>query len=158
MVVRTSKWSLRIRAWKPARVVSRFVRRVRTASGAVAVQIVTRRGRVVEQVEHLGSARTDGELALLLTAARERLSLRQDTLDLGELPAAAPRLDDVADWTSKGGAPATRSAATVCLAALRPPRALRRATTWVRTCSISRATSDGVGSSMRRSPHCSTIR
>jgi hypothetical protein len=143
------------------------------------VQIVTRRGRVVEQVEHLGSARTDGELALLLTAARERLSLRQDTLDLGELPAAAPRLDDVADWTSKGGAPArqgvqedepavvprrgrpapaTRSAATVCLAALRPPRALRRATTWVRTCSISRATSDGVGSSMRRSPHCSTIR
>jgi hypothetical protein len=83
-------------------VVSRFVRRVRTASGAVAVQIVTRRGRTVEQVEHLGSARTDGELALLLSAARSRLSPGQDALDLGELPAVAPRLDEVADWTSKG--------------------------------------------------------
>jgi hypothetical protein len=34
-------------------VVSRFVRKVRTSSGAVAVQIVTRRGQRVEQVEHL---------------------------------------------------------------------------------------------------------
>jgi hypothetical protein len=34
-------------------VVSRFVRRVRTSSGAVAVQIVTRSGRQIEQVEHL---------------------------------------------------------------------------------------------------------
>jgi hypothetical protein len=42
-------------AWKPAPVVSRFVRKVRTASGAVAVQIVTRRAGVVEQVENLGS-------------------------------------------------------------------------------------------------------
>jgi hypothetical protein len=85
------------------RVVSRFVRRVRTAFGAVAVQIVTCRGRAVEQVEHLGSARTDGELALLLSAARGRLSSGQDALDLGELPAVAPRLGDVADRTSKGG-------------------------------------------------------
>jgi len=45
-------------------VVSRFVRKVRTSSGAVAVQIVTRRGQRVEQVEHLGSAHTDAELAL----------------------------------------------------------------------------------------------
>ena len=54
--------------------VSRFVRKVRTASGAVAVQVVTRRGRQVERVEHVGSAHTDAELALLLAAARERLS------------------------------------------------------------------------------------
>jgi hypothetical protein len=47
-------------------VVSRFVRRVRTSSGAVAVQIVTRRGRQVERIEHVGSAHSDGELALLL--------------------------------------------------------------------------------------------
>ena len=65
--------------------VSRFVRKVRTSSGAVAVQIVTRRGRQIEQVEHLGSAHTDAELALLLSAARERLSPGQDALDLGDL-------------------------------------------------------------------------
>jgi hypothetical protein len=49
---------------KPSGVVSRFVRRVCNASGAVAVQIVTRRGWQVEQVEHLGSARTDADLAV----------------------------------------------------------------------------------------------
>jgi len=88
-------------AWKPARVVSRFVRRVRSASGAVAVQIVTRRGRAVEQVEHLGSARTDADLTLLLAAAQDRLSPGQDALELGELSVVPARLDDVADWTSK---------------------------------------------------------
>jgi Transposase DDE domain len=82
-------------------VVSRFVRKVRTASGAVAVQIVTRRGRRVEQVEHFGSAHSDAELALLVSAARERLAAGQDTLDLGDLAAAAPRMDQVADWTSE---------------------------------------------------------
>jgi len=81
-------------------VVSRFVRKVRTSSGAVAVQIVTRRGRQTEQVEHLGSAHTDAELALLLSAARERLSPGQDALDLGDLVSVAPRIDDVADWTA----------------------------------------------------------
>lgn len=54
--------------------VSRFVRKVRTASGAVAVQVVTRRGRQVERAGHVGSAHTDAELALLLAAAREWLS------------------------------------------------------------------------------------
>jgi hypothetical protein len=81
-------------------VVSRFVRKVRTSSGAVAVQVVTRRGRQTEQVEHLGSAYTDAELALLLSAARERLSPGQDALDLGDLASVAPRIGDVADWTA----------------------------------------------------------
>ena len=82
--------------------VSRFVRKVRTASGAVAVQVVTRRGRQVEGIEHVGSAHTDAELALLLAAARERLSPGQDVLDLGDLPVVPARMDEVADWT---GAP-----------------------------------------------------
>ena len=81
--------------------VSRFVRKVRTASGAVAVQVVTRRGRQVEQVEHVGSAHTDAELALLLAAARERLSPGRDVLDLGALPVVPARMDDVADWTAE---------------------------------------------------------
>ena len=82
---------------------SRFVRKVRTASGAVAVQVVTRRGRLVEQVEHVGSAHSDAELALLLAVARERLLPGQDGLDLGEVPAVPARMDDVANWTSSSG-------------------------------------------------------
>jgi hypothetical protein len=91
-------------------VVSRFVRKVRTASGAVAVQVVTRRGRQVERVEHMGSAHTDAELALLLAAARERLSPGQDVLDLGDLPVVPARMDEVADWTAEPELP-SRSAA-----------------------------------------------
>ncbi|PRA06991.1 hypothetical protein CQ019_06540, partial [Arthrobacter sp. MYb229] len=42
---------------------SRFIRKVRTASGAVAVQIVDQTGRTTTSVEHIGSANTDAELA-----------------------------------------------------------------------------------------------
>jgi hypothetical protein len=86
-------------------VVSRFVRKVRTASGAVAVQVVTRRGRQVERIEHVGSAHTDAELALLLAAARERLSPGQDVLELGDLPVVPARMDEVADWAGGSGLP-----------------------------------------------------
>jgi len=51
--------------------VGAFVRRVKTASGATAVQIVHKRGRRVLGIEHIGSAHTD-ELALLLQLAEER--------------------------------------------------------------------------------------
>ena len=94
-------------------VVSRFVRKVRTASGAVAVQVVTRRGQVVEQVEHVGSAHTDTELALLVTAARELLAPGQDVLDLGEVPAVPTRMEDVADWTTSSTPASPQIAATV---------------------------------------------
>jgi hypothetical protein len=88
-------------AWKPSRVVSRFARKVRTASGAAGVQIVTRRGRQVERVQHLGSAHTDAELALLLAAARERVLPGQDTLDLADASAVPAR----AWMTSRTGRP-----------------------------------------------------
>jgi hypothetical protein len=94
-------WSLRTLSWKSSGVVSRFVRKVRTASGAVAVQVVTRRGRQVERIEHVGSAHTDAQLALLLAAARERLSSGQGVLDLGDLPVVPARMDEVADWTGE---------------------------------------------------------
>jgi len=75
------------------------VRKIRTASGAVAVQVVAKEGGQVVDVDHVGSAHTDGQLALLLEAAQERLSPGQGTLDLGPLPQQPVRTGDVADWT-----------------------------------------------------------
>src|SRR5580692_3108420 len=103
-------WSPRTSSWKPSEVVSRFVRKVRTASGAVAVQVVTRRGRQVERIEHVGSAHTDAELALLLAAARGRLSPGQDVLDLGDLQVVPARMEEVADWTGESELPAKPAA------------------------------------------------
>ncbi|QYF89899.1 hypothetical protein [Arthrobacter sp. PAMC25284] len=61
------------------------MRKITTASGAVAVHVVAKgRGRVVE-IDHLGSAHSDAELELLLELARERLHPGQRTLDLGRL-------------------------------------------------------------------------
>ena len=86
------------------------MRKVRTASGAVAVQVVTRQGRQVERIEHVGSAHTDAGLTLLLAAARERLSPGQGVLDLGDMPAVAARMDEVADWTGGPELPAEPAA------------------------------------------------
>jgi hypothetical protein len=65
-----------------------YVRTVKTASGATAVQIVhsTRRGS--RDIEHLGSAHDEAELEALKAAARQRLAQDQLELDLG-LEAAA---------------------------------------------------------------------
>ena len=47
-----------------------FARKVRTASGAIAVQIVRKDGRSDYVVlDHVGSAHTDAELELLLAEA-----------------------------------------------------------------------------------------
>jgi len=60
-----------------------YVRTVKTASGAIAVQIVwsTRRGS--RQIEHLGSAHDDAEVEALKAAAHQRLAEGQGALDLG---------------------------------------------------------------------------
>lgn len=57
-----------------------FVRKVKTASGATAVQIVEKRNGRRRIVEHIGSARTEGELALLVSVAQQRLHAPQDAL------------------------------------------------------------------------------
>jgi hypothetical protein len=62
--------------------VAAYIRKVRTASGATAVQIAAKEGRRDKVLEHLGSAHTDGELAVLLAAAREKLHAGQQQLDL----------------------------------------------------------------------------
>lgn len=62
---------------------SPYVRTVKTASGARAVQIVHSSHRGSRDIEHLGSAHDDVELELLKAAARQRLSAGQGELDLG---------------------------------------------------------------------------
>ena len=66
-----------------------FVRKVKTASGATAVQIAERVAGRDKVLEHLGSAHTDAELTALLATARNRLHPGQGELDLtaGRVPA-----------------------------------------------------------------------
>lgn len=59
-----------------------YVRTVKTASGAMAVQIVWSSRRGARNIEHIGSAR-DAELAALKAVAAERLAGGQTVLDLG---------------------------------------------------------------------------
>jgi hypothetical protein len=80
--------------------VSPHVRKVKTTSGATAVQIVEKRGGVRRILAHLGSAHGEVELAALMHAARERLQAGQLAFDLG-LDAVEPsRLDAVVTGTS----------------------------------------------------------
>ena len=62
---------------------SPYVRTVKTASGARAVQIVHSSRRGSRDIEHIGSAHDDAELELLKAAARQRLAAGQAELDLG---------------------------------------------------------------------------
>jgi hypothetical protein len=78
-----------------------FVRRVRTASGATAVQIVHKRGRAVLGIDHIGSAHDEAQLAMLLQTARARLHTGQQTLPLengstGGRPIGEPVVEDTA--------------------------------------------------------------
>ncbi|TDC72945.1 IS1634 family transposase [Actinomadura sp. 7K507] len=64
-----------------------FIRRVRTASGATAVQIAEYADGRQRIVKHVGSAHTEAELGILLEQARGLLAdPRQETLDLGVEP------------------------------------------------------------------------
>ena len=67
---------------------SPYVRTVKTASGATAVQIVYS-SRGSRKIEHLGSAHDDAQVEVLKAAARQRLAAGQDELDLGMGAAAA---------------------------------------------------------------------
>ncbi len=66
-----------------------YVRTVKTASGATAVQIVYSWHRGSREIEHIGSAHDEAELELLRAVARQRLAAGQGELDLGLDTAAA---------------------------------------------------------------------
>lgn len=63
---------------------SPFLRRVKTSSGATAVQIMEKDGQRNRVVKHLGSAHTPAQLKLLMEAGRRELAPGQDMLDFGE--------------------------------------------------------------------------
>ena len=65
-----------------------FVRKVPTASGARAVQVVHKQGRAIVGIEHIGSAHDEARLAVLVEIARQRLHPGQESFDLA--PAASP--------------------------------------------------------------------
>jgi hypothetical protein len=67
-----------------------YVRTVKTASGATAVQIVHANRGGAREIEHIGSAHSPGEVEVLKTVAQQRLHANQDTLDFddGQLDAA----------------------------------------------------------------------
>jgi hypothetical protein len=71
-------------------------------------------------VEHLASAHSDAELALLLSTAPERLAPGLDVLDLGDLPSVAPRIDSLADWTADRRAGTGQSTLEAALTAATP--------------------------------------
>ena len=62
--------------------VSPFLRKVKTASGATAVQIVEKKHGVRTILEHLGSAHDEAELAALMQVGQEKLHVNQPLLDL----------------------------------------------------------------------------
>lgn len=59
-----------------------YVRIVKTASGATAVQIVWSSRKGSRQIEHLGSAHDEAQLEALKAAATQRLAAGQQSLDL----------------------------------------------------------------------------
>jgi Transposase DDE domain len=74
-----------------------YVRKVRTASGAVAVQVARKDGGRVVILEHVGSAHTDAELGILLERARRVVDGLQEVLDL-EVSRRVAQIAEVPDW------------------------------------------------------------
>ncbi|MCV7357073.1 MULTISPECIES: IS1634 family transposase [Mycobacteriaceae] len=74
-----------------------YVRKVRTASGAVAVQVVRKHRGKRTILAHVGSAHTDAQLGILLERARQIAAEDQGVLDI-EVPARTQSVDGIADW------------------------------------------------------------
>ena len=95
-----------------------YVRKVRTTSGAVAVQVARKeRGKVVI-LAHLGSAHTDAELGILLQAGRQIVAGGQAALDF-EVAARAESMAEVPDFRAERALIAEPAQAAV--GALVPP-------------------------------------
>ena len=65
-----------------------FIRRVKTTSGATAVQIAYKQKGKIVKIIHIGSAHTEEELNILVALARKQLQANQ----LALFPEARPSL------------------------------------------------------------------
>ena len=59
-----------------------FIRKKKTKSGATAIQIIYKQGRIVTGLTHIGTAHNDAELKILLALAHEKMHEGQLSLDL----------------------------------------------------------------------------
>jgi hypothetical protein len=82
-----------------------YVRPVKTASGAVAVQIVHANRRGSREIKHIGSADSPGEVEVLKMVARQRLHANQDVLDFDD---GQPGDDEAPILASQAGICGTR--------------------------------------------------
>lgn len=57
-----------------------FIRKVKTASGATAIQVAHKRYGRISRIEHIGSAHNDEELQILIILAKQRLLGSQQSL------------------------------------------------------------------------------
>ncbi|GAA4536140.1 IS1634 family transposase [Mycobacterium paraffinicum] len=74
-----------------------YVRKVRTASGAVAVQVVRKHRGQRRILAHVGSAHTDAQLGILLEQAHQIAAEDQGVLEI-EVAARTQSVDGIADW------------------------------------------------------------
>jgi hypothetical protein len=87
-----------------------YVRTVKTASGATAVQVVWSSRRGSREIEHLGSAHDETELEALKAAAQQRVAAGQLELDLGldgpgtggPLPITSSRMGHLVEALERG--------------------------------------------------------
>jgi hypothetical protein len=63
---------------------SSFIRKKKTKSGAIAIQIIYKKGRIVTGLKHIGTAHNDAELEMLLALAHEKMHEGQLSLDFEE--------------------------------------------------------------------------
>ena len=83
-----------------------YVRKVRTASGAVAVQVVRKHRGQRTILAHVGSAHTDAQLGILLERAR-RDGRRGSRCSRYRGGGPDPTVDGIADWRAGELIPAT---------------------------------------------------
>ena len=108
-----------------------YVRTVKTASGATAVQIVWSSRRGSRQIEHLGSAHDEAQLEALKAAAAQRLAAGQQSLDLDLEQAGAATAPRWRSWRRDRRTCGRRCAApTGCWGSMPPPAAMRCFAIW----------------------------
>ena len=77
--------------------VSPYIRTVKTASGAMAVQVVFSERKGAKRMKHIGSAHSESELALLRAEAQRIVDGDQLAMDFGEATHTPPATGSVSN-------------------------------------------------------------